>query len=119
MLAQLDALEERLGRETPDSVRAAVTTARERLTAFRGELTRPTPTFGYRQYPRLREELGALGSAISSGSARPTDSQMLRLGELRVEVTAMERGLADVMAAVETVNRMLADRPQISTQRGR
>ena len=119
MLAQLEALAERLGRGMPDSVRAAVATAREQLTTFRGELTRPTPTFGYRQYPRLREELGSLGSAIASGSARPTDSQMLRLGELRGEVAAMEQRLADVVAAVETVNRMLADRPLISTQQGR
>jgi len=113
-LEQLKALAARFGRDTPDSLRGAVTTARDRLAAFRNELTRPTPTFGYRQYPRLREELGSLGSAIAGGSARPTDSQLLRLGELREEVAAMRRRLGEVMGAVETVNRLLAGEPHIS-----
>lgn len=119
MQAQLEALDQRLGRGTPDSVRAAVAAVRKRLTTFRDGLTRPTPTFGYRQYPRLREELSTLGNAIAGGGARPTDPQMLRAGELREDVAAMERELADVVADVERINRLLADRPQITTERTR
>jgi len=115
MLGQINALEKQLGAGTADSVREAVKAARTQLATFRDGLTRPTPTFGYRQYPRLREEIMSLGGAIAGGSARPTDSQMLRLGELRDEVTTMERGLSDVVAAVERVNRLLADRPLITT----
>jgi photosystem II stability/assembly factor-like uncharacterized protein len=116
MLAQLAALDRRVGREAPDSVRAAVAAARKRLATFRDGLTRPTPTFGYRQYPRLREELTTLSGAIAGGSARPTDPQMLRAGELRAEVAAMEGALAEAVAAVEALNRMLADRPIITTE---
>jgi len=119
MLAQVTDIEKGLGRGVPDSVRAAVTAVRERLATFRDGLTRPTPTFGYRQYPRLREEIMSLDRAIASGSARPTDAQMLRLGELRDEAASTDRRLADVVAAVEALNRLLADRPAISTGRGR
>jgi len=116
VIGQLAELQQRLTRErAPDSVRAAVRAAHERLTRFRGELTRPTPTFGYRQYPRLREELGSLSSAINGVAARPTDAQQLRLGELRMEVQTMERDLAAALADVEAINRMLADRPVVIT----
>jgi photosystem II stability/assembly factor-like uncharacterized protein len=116
VIGQLAELQQRLARErAPDSVRAAVRAAHERLVRFRGELTRPTPTFGYRQYPRLREELTSLSSAINGVAARPTDAQQLRLGELRTEVQTMERDLAAALADVEAINRMLADRPVVIT----
>jgi len=118
VIRQLAELRQRLVRErAPDSVVTAVRAAHDRLARFRGELTRPTPTFGYRQYPRLREELRSLFSAINGVAARPTDAQELRLGELRDEVHTTQSNLTAALADVEVVNRMLADRPVIITGR--
>jgi len=51
-------------------------------------LARPYPSMGYRQYPRLREEIQSLGGSVSRTAARPTDPEMLRMKELQQELDA-------------------------------
>ena len=50
------------------------------------DLTRPFPAMGYRQYPRLREEIQSLAGSVSRAVARPTDPQLLRMKELQQEL---------------------------------
>ena len=110
---QLGELEGRLPRTAPDSVRAAVSDALSRVRDFRGSLTRPTPTFGYRQYPRLREDLNSLANAISGPAAPPTEPQRLRLDELRAEVERTQAAYGDIEGRVGRLNAMLREWPHI------
>ena len=103
------------GRARADTaVVAAVQAALKRVTDLRESLTRPTPSMGYRQYPRLREELTSLAGSVMRPLAPPTEAQKRRLGELK-EQTA--RVVAEMNAIVgETVpelNRMLGTYPHV------
>src|SRR5207245_1265502 len=58
---------------------AAVQTALTKLKSFRDdELARPLQGLGYRQYPRLREEVQTLSGMIGRAIAPPTDPAMGR-----------------------------------------
>ncbi len=80
-----------------DALKARCTAALDEIEAFKDWLTYPPPRMGYRQRPRLREELRSLMGSITSMASRPTEAEMLRLGELQVETSE----------AVATFNRML------------
>jgi hypothetical protein len=94
-------------------VRSTVTDLLSRVRGFRDGLTRPTPTFGYRQYPRLREELTSLMNAIGGPAAPPTEPQRLRLNELRGEVERTQSAFGEVEAGVARLNALLVDWPHI------
>jgi hypothetical protein len=83
--------------ESDGELEAACSSALEEIKAFKDELTYAPPRMGYRQRPRLREELRSLMSAITGMASRPTEAEMLRLGELQVETAE----------AVATFNRLL------------
>jgi photosystem II stability/assembly factor-like uncharacterized protein len=72
-------------KEIFDLVTATLDAAKKLL---EDELIRPYPSMGYRQYPRLREEIQSLSGAVSRTAARPTDPEMLRLKELQQELDA-------------------------------
>jgi photosystem II stability/assembly factor-like uncharacterized protein len=95
----------------------AVNAARTRLKSFRDDkLARPIAGLQYRQYPRLRDELQSLGSAVSRPLSGPTDPQALRLRELSEETTALEGELqAIIMNEVAKVNQLLAGTPHVVT----
>jgi hypothetical protein len=86
------------------------------IKTFRADkLARPLQGFGYRQYPRLREEIQSVSGGITGAASRPTDSQMLRLKELEDETSAT---LADATKMlndlVVPINEALKGRPVIS-----
>jgi hypothetical protein len=93
---------------------AATRAALQRVTDLRARLTRPIQGLGYRQYPRLREELTSLMGAVARPLARPTDAQMLRLGELKTE-TAQVVGEANAIVTdvIPELNRRLGETPHI------
>jgi photosystem II stability/assembly factor-like uncharacterized protein len=78
------------------------------------KVTRPIQGLGYRQYPRLREELNSLASAINGAASPPTKAQLLRLDELRGETTQV---LSEIRSTVDTiirdVNSKIAGKPFI------
>lgn len=93
---------------------AAVKRALDKVNDLRGRLNRPPPRMGYRQYPRLREELQSLGGAISRPVAPPTEPQQRRLEELRQETAAVVGELNQLLTqTVPELNRMLGTRPHI------
>ena len=58
----------------------------EELKRLRDEqMVRPVPGLGYRQYPRLREEVQSISGMVTRPPNRPTDGQSLRLKELTEE----------------------------------
>ncbi len=79
-------------------------------------LARPLPRLGYRQYPRLREEVQTVTGMIARPMLPPTAGETLRAGELGVEVaqaqTRLDRILEDRVSAI---NRSLAGTPHVIT----
>ena len=79
-------------------------------------IVRPIPGLGYRQYPRLREEVQTLTTMVSRPLMPPTAGESLRLQELRVEVDQVQARLdALIQGRIAAINRALAGAPHIIT----
>ncbi|HEY2825224.1 MAG TPA: FlgD immunoglobulin-like domain containing protein [Gemmatimonadales bacterium] len=80
-----------------------------KLKTFKADsLARPLAGLGYRQYPRLREEVGSLNGAIGGALAGPTDAQLLRIRELTAETEALTAWLNAVVATdVARINQLM------------
>jgi photosystem II stability/assembly factor-like uncharacterized protein len=140
LVTQLTALQERLRRTTPRittspsdgdnngnggqpqapgrELAAAVDAALKAVQTLRdNDLARPYPNMGYRQYPRIREEMTSLSGSVSRGFARPTEGQALRMKELTEEldraVAALNRIQTD---QIGKINEMMKAAPFIITE---
>jgi photosystem II stability/assembly factor-like uncharacterized protein len=83
-------------------------------------LRRPPPRMGYRQRPRVSEELRSLMGAVGNVEAPPTEPQSNRLVELRGEVQAAIDALNLVIdTRIRDLNDKLGDRPHIMVARPR
>jgi hypothetical protein len=119
LIAQLTALQERLKRDkVTGSLPAAVDTALASVTKMRDdELTRPYPNMGYRQYPRIREEIQSLSGAVSRAPNRPTDGEALRMKELDAELDGRVELLNKVQRDdIGKINDMMKTIPFIQTE---
>jgi photosystem II stability/assembly factor-like uncharacterized protein len=145
LITQLTALQDRLRRTTPRSIGsvseasgadgpavtqaaqppssreliAAVEAALKSVTALRDDdLTRPYPSMGYRQYPRIREEISSIAGGVSRGFARPTDGEAVRLKELTEELNRAVASLDKIEAdQIAKINDMMKSAPFITTDR--
>jgi photosystem II stability/assembly factor-like uncharacterized protein len=99
----------------PPDLASAIDEAVAAITAFRDDvLTRPPPNMGYRQRPRLREEIRSLAWAVDGAFARPTEPQMKRLVELTAETeTARETFRQLLETHVAPINEMAKSVPQV------
>jgi photosystem II stability/assembly factor-like uncharacterized protein len=84
LIAQLTALDEQLGAQAGRAaLQKDVKAVADKLRAFRdGELARPLQGLGYRQYPRLREDVQSLTGGLQRGYRPPTEGEKLRMEEL-------------------------------------
>mgnify|MGYP001315655075 CR=1 FL=1 len=81
------------------------------------ELKRPINGLGYRQRPRLREELRSLARGVDGTSARPTDPQILRMKELDEETESVVRRYNSIVEnEVAAINQILRNFPQVSVK---
>jgi hypothetical protein len=81
------------------------------------DLTRPYPGMGYRQYPRLREEIQSLSGSVSRAGARPTDPEMLRMNELQQELDDAVGRLNRIQTdQVGRINELMKTAPFIVTE---
>ena len=81
------------------------------------DLTRPYPSMGYRQYPRLREEIQSLSGSVSRAVARPTDPEALRMKELQQELDEAIGRLNRIQTdQVGKINEMMKAAPFIQTE---
>ena len=85
------------------------------LTHFRDSvLARPLAGLGYRQYPRLREEVQSVSGMVARGSRAPTAGEMLRAGELKTETDQAQARLDAIVAGrIGKINSLLAGMPHI------
>jgi photosystem II stability/assembly factor-like uncharacterized protein len=99
-------------------VAGAVDAALKAVQSLRDDdLTRPYPNMGYRQYPRIREEIASLSGSISRSPNRPTEGQALRTKEVTEEldraIAALNRIQTD---QIGKVNEMMKNAPFIVTE---
>ena len=122
ILRQLTALQLQLGNALrADSVAATATALRDvdgtvnDLRKFRDSvLARPLPGLGYRQYPRLREEVQTVSAMIAHPMMPPTAGEMQRSGELRTETDQAQARLDKIIQEqVGKINQQLKDMPHV------
>ena len=84
LVSQLTALDQVAARQRPvPAWRAEVKAATDALKTLRdSELARPLPGLGYRQYPRLRENVQSLAGSVQRGFRPPSEGEKLRMMEL-------------------------------------
>jgi hypothetical protein len=118
LITQLTGLVTNIRRNAPKETQALneAETALKELKTFRDtKLARPLAGLGYRQYPRLREEVQSLRGSVSRGISRPTDAQVLRSGELRTETGETQQQLNTIInTRIVKLNQLLKDLPHIS-----
>jgi len=117
LMQQLTGLGTTLRQNAP-AERAAIDETRGAMDEIRDfrdrDLARPIQGLGYRQYPRLREEVQSLSGAVNRSQSRPTDAQMLRKAELEAEIGAAEVRLnAIINGRIAKINAMLKNLPHI------
>ncbi len=72
---------------------------------------------GYRQYPRIREEIASLAGSVSRSPAPETDGQALRFKELTEELNRAVAALNKVQTdQVGKINDMMKTAPFIVTE---
>jgi photosystem II stability/assembly factor-like uncharacterized protein len=77
-------------------------------------LARPLAGLGYRQYPRLREEVQTVSGMIARSMMQPTAGEILRLGELKTETDQAQARLDGIIETrVGRINQSLAGSPHV------
>jgi photosystem II stability/assembly factor-like uncharacterized protein len=122
LLTQLTSLQGQLRRaQGSPTVVATIDTTVKELRHFRDSvLARPLAGLGYRQYPRLREEVQTVSGMVSRPMMPPTAGEQLRMGELRVEADQAQARLDGIIQnRVLKINQALAGTPHVIIQAGR
>lgn len=97
------------------SVDGQIDEAIKKLKEFEDEiLRRPPPNMGYRQKPRLKEEIADLLGAIDDATARPTNPQLARTTELKQETQDATNQLERIIQQhVAPINDKVKNLPQV------
>ena len=123
-IAQIKALQELLTTSTAASAQVAaplrgqVKEALETLETFRNQrLVRPLAGLGYRQYPRLRDEVQTIASGLGRGYRAPNAGEKTAIAELTAEVgdaatilnALLTRDVARINQATASLPRIVVD----------
>jgi photosystem II stability/assembly factor-like uncharacterized protein len=122
LLAQLTPLQTQLRRaQGSPTVLANIDTTVKELRHFRDSvLARPLAGLGYRQYPRLREEVQTVSGMVSRPMMPPTQGELLRMGELKAEADQAQARLdAIIQNRVMRINQALTGTPHVITPQQR
>ena len=86
----------------------------DKLSTYKDEhLMRPPPSMGYRQRPRLREEIRSLMRAIDNTTNPPTIPQLERIESLKLELNNHQMEMKNFEKSVNQINKSNASLPQI------
>ena len=97
-----------------EALAESVGTALQEVKALQDKLQRPIPGLGYRQYPRLREELRSLSRAILGATSKPNKGQLTRLEELEAETETLVGEYNQILrTTIRELNQMLGAYPRI------
>jgi len=104
--------------ESDGDLKAACSSALDEIEAFKDWLTYPPPRMGYRQRPRLREELRSLMRSITGVASRPTEAEMVRLAELQVETAEAVAAFNQMLdTTIHELNNSAGQFPRIKIDR--
>jgi hypothetical protein len=116
---QLDGLLESIkgkGLANEDQIRRTAGDADGKLTTLSNELRRPEGGMGYRDWPRLIEQLRFVSRGLQGAQARPTDGQLEVLTEVEAATARRAQELSDIVdGVIADLNRLLEDAPKIVT----
>ena len=99
-----------------EQVRAVAGDAQSQLTAVASEVRRPPGSMGYRDWPRLIEQLRNISRAVSGPQARPTVGQIEVLTEIEAGAVQRAQELSVIVnGVIADLNELLEDAPKIIT----
>ncbi len=114
---QIEGLQESLrGKDVPNAaeIRRQAEETLDQLDAVGSELRRPPGGMGYRDYPRLSEQLPSASRGFTGIQARPTDGQLQVIEEVAVAIDAKALELRAVIdGAVADLNSLLQGQARI------
>src|SRR4029078_7503745 len=119
LLAQLTSLQGQLRRNAtpapPPQLMNDVGSTIGELRHFRDSvLPRPLAGLGYRQYPRLRDEVQTVSGMVTRPLMPPTAGELLRMGELKTEADQAQARLdAIVQNRISKINQALSGTPHV------
>ena len=119
LLAQLTSLQGQLRRNAtpapPPQLMNDVGSTIGELRHFRDSvLARPLAGLGYRQYPRLRDEVQTVSGMVTRPLMPPTAGELLRMGELKTEADQAQARLdAIVQNRISKINQALSGTPHV------
>ncbi|MBT8397098.1 MAG: hypothetical protein KJN92_09030, partial [Gemmatimonadetes bacterium] len=117
LTSQIEGLQETIrdkGLTNEDEVRVQLEAAAEELAGLDNDLRRPPPRMGYRQYPRLSEQLSFAARGITGAQARPTEGQLQVIGEVEVAIREAEGRLQSIITGpIAELNRLLGGEARI------
>jgi photosystem II stability/assembly factor-like uncharacterized protein len=120
VIKQLGDLQQKLkSGDSPDkALLEQIDGASKKVKEFRDEvLRRPPPNMGYRQRPRLREEISSLLGDIDEATARPTTQQVGRSSELTKEVDDAKAQFSKLLSEdISRINEAVKNVPAISVK---
>ncbi|HEX3704780.1 MAG TPA: hypothetical protein VHU82_15735, partial [Vicinamibacterales bacterium] len=119
LIEQLSALSNRLKKQPGSAaLQKEVAAALDTVTKLRDEqLTRPYPSMGYRQYPRVSEEIRSLSGSVSRAQAKPTDPESGRMKELTAELDKDVAALNQIVGGpISAINETMRSAPFIITE---
>ncbi|MCZ6915825.1 MAG: hypothetical protein O7I93_03525, partial [Gemmatimonadetes bacterium] len=97
-------------------IRAKAGEATDKLTTLEAEVRRPAGSMGYRDWPRLIEQLRTVARQIQGPQARPTEGQLTVLTEVEAEAAKRAQELTVIVdGVIADLNRLLEDAPKILT----
>ncbi len=90
------------------AIRTQANTAKREIDALENELRRPPPRMGYRQYPRLSEQLSFVNRGIVGAQARPTEAHTQVVGEVAAMADERENDMQRLIdTTIQELNRLL------------
>ena len=105
------------GLANESAIRSKAGEAQQQIDDLENELRRPLPRMGYRQWPRLAEQISRLARSMNSAQARPTDGQLEVLGEIEVQAEQRANELTTLInTTIVELNELLGDAPKIMSE---
>jgi len=118
MIGQLAALDGQFPRQNPPAYAAQVKQSLDTLKKFKDdELARPIPGLGYRQYPRLREDVQSLAGYFGRGFRPPNEGELTRMKDLAAQVDqAVAKVNAIISGDIGPINDAMKAAPRIAVE---
>jgi photosystem II stability/assembly factor-like uncharacterized protein len=119
IVTQLTAIDAQAARQQPaPAYRAQVAKTLGVVRAYRDDqLARPLAGMGYRQYPRLREDVSSLVGYFTRGFRAPNEGELTRLKDLTGEVAKAEAAVNGYIAKdVAAINDAMKGAPRVAIE---